>query len=132
MMPAATAVIHNDEGKVLVVYSTDEFWGTPGGALDPGESSADAIVREVSEELGLDVEPERLLAVYSVELTYPNGDKVAYTSAAFRCRITGGEIQAVDGEVVEWDWLTPAQVVSRGIPLPEHVLYADYEGPAAF
>lgn len=132
MMPAVTAIIHNEEGKVLVVYSTDEFWGTPGGALDPGETSVDAVVREVREELGIEVEPERLLAVYSINLTYPHGDQVAYTSVAFRCRVVSGQLDAVDGEILEWSWLTPAEVVERGIPIPEHVLYADYDGPAAF
>lgn len=132
MMPAATAVIHNDEGNVLVVYSEDGFWGTPGGALDPGESAAEAIVREVREELGVEVEPERVLAVYSIRIKYPNDDEVAYTSTAFRCRLVSGEIEAADGEILDWEWVPPAEVVARGIPLPVHVLPADYEGPAAF
>ena len=132
MMPAVTAVIHNEQGKILAVYSSDGFWGTPGGALDPGESSADAIVREVREELGVEVVPKRILAVYSIPLTYPNGDQVAYTAVAFRCEIVAGDLVAMDGEILEWEWLTPAEIVARGIPLPEHVLHADYDGPASF
>lgn len=132
MMPAATAIIHNDDGDVLMVYSTDEFWGTPGGALDPGESSAQAIIREIREELGVEVVPERILAVYSVRISYPHGDVVDYTSVAFRCRIVSGELEAIDGEILEWEWVPPAEVVRRGIKIPENVLHANYDGPAAF
>lgn len=132
MMPAVTAIIHNEAGDVLVVYSSDEFWGTPGGALDPGENPADAIVREVREELGVEVEPERVLAVYSFNVTYPHGDQVAYSSVAFRCRIVSGELHSADGEILEWDWIPPAEVAARGIPVPEHVMYAYYDGPTAF
>ncbi len=132
LVPAVTAIIHNEAGQVLVVYSTDEFWGTPGGAIDPGETAAEAVVREIREELGVEVEPTYLLAVYHLPVTYPHGDRVDYTSLAFRCRIISGEVAPVDGEILQWEWVEPAEVVARGVQIPEHVLHADYTGPSAF
>ena len=132
LMPAATGIIHDDLGRVLVVYTTNEMWGTPGGALDPGETPATAVVREMREELGIEVVPEALLAVVRQHLVYPHGDEVEYTSVAFRCRVVAGEITAADDEVLRWEWVEPAEVVRRGVPIPEHVLYADYSGPPAF
>lgn len=132
MMPAVTAIIHDAAGRVLMVYSTDEFWGTPGGALDPGETSGQAVVREIREELGVEIVPERILAVYSIPVTYPHGDEVEYTSVAFRCRIVAGELAARDGEILQWEWVEPAEVVRRGVPIQVHVLDREYNGPAAF
>lgn len=132
LVPAVTAIIHNEAGEVLMVYSTDEFWGTPGGAIDPGETAAEAVVREIGEELGVEVEPTALLAVYRLPVTYAHGDQVDYTSLAFRCRILSGEIAPADGEILQWEWVSPAEVVARGVQIPKHVLHADYSGPAAF
>jgi len=132
LVPAVTGIIHNDAGEVLMVYSTDEFWGTPGGAIDPGETAAEAVVREIREELGVQVEPTALLAVYYLHVTYPHGDQVDYTSLAFRCRVVSGDISPVDGEILDWEWVAPAEVVARGVRIPEHVLHFDYSGPAAF
>ena len=50
-------LVHQDYGKHL--------WTTPGGMLEPAESPADAAVREVREELGVDVELVHLVGVYS-------------------------------------------------------------------
>jgi 8-oxo-dGTP diphosphatase len=60
--PAARAVVMDRERRVLLVhfeFQTDHLptglWACPGGGLDPGESLSDGLVRELHEELGLDV-----------------------------------------------------------------------------
>lgn len=90
------------------------------------------MVREVREELGVVVEPTALLAAYRLPVTYLHGDQVECTALAFRCRVIAGEIAPVDGEILEWEWVPPAEVVGRGVQIPEHVLDADYPGPAVF
>ncbi len=60
----AQGVLRDPQGRVLLcelVYKPD--WDLPGGVVEPGESPRDGIVREVREELGLEVEAHRLLAV---------------------------------------------------------------------
>jgi ADP-ribose pyrophosphatase YjhB (NUDIX family) len=58
------AVIEKD-GKVLlakeILESGEEYWIIPGGGVQFGESLADAVKREVKEELGLDVEPAEMI-----------------------------------------------------------------------
>ena len=53
---AARLVVFDDEARVLLFLHTDkagrEFWATPGGGIDPGESAEDAARREAAEELG--------------------------------------------------------------------------------
>ena len=59
------AVILNRSLKkiLLIRRSPDDFggWEGPGGSVEEGETLEEAVVREVREETGLDVEPERIL-----------------------------------------------------------------------
>ena len=53
----AMALIERGDGRVLLVRQVyRERWGVPGGLLDRGEGPADAVRREILEEVGLDVE----------------------------------------------------------------------------
>ena len=53
----ANCVIERDDGAILLVRQVYRSrWGLPGGLLERGESPADAVVREVAEEVGLTVE----------------------------------------------------------------------------
>ncbi|MDR0885405.1 MAG: NUDIX hydrolase [Clostridiales Family XIII bacterium] len=57
-------VIPNEEGKILLVmqqHEGKEIWMVPGGAIEEGESSQDAAIREVMEETGLIIHLGRLL-----------------------------------------------------------------------
>jgi 8-oxo-dGTP pyrophosphatase MutT (NUDIX family) len=60
----AQGLLRDGEGRVLLCELTYKSeWDLPGGVVDPSESPADCVVREVREELGLEVEPRALLAV---------------------------------------------------------------------
>ncbi|AMX01959.1 NUDIX hydrolase [Microbulbifer thermotolerans] len=63
---SAHAVITNGQGEVLQLRATygDKNWGLPGGALDPGETIHEALLRECREELGRAVRIEYLSGVY--------------------------------------------------------------------
>ncbi|MFL6178329.1 MAG: NUDIX domain-containing protein, partial [Actinomycetes bacterium] len=53
LLPAVSVHITDDSGRLLLVHQTDRRqWGTVGGAIEPGESPADATVREAAEETG--------------------------------------------------------------------------------
>jgi 8-oxo-dGTP diphosphatase len=60
----AGALIFDENGRFLLVNPTyKEPWEVPGGVVEANESPAQACVREVREELGLDIELNRLLLV---------------------------------------------------------------------
>jgi len=60
----AQGVLRDAEGRVLLCELTYKAeWDLPGGVVDPGESPAHCVVREVREELGISVEVRALLAV---------------------------------------------------------------------
>src|SRR6476619_316959 len=95
---AGVAAVICDGERVLLQRRDDNGrWGLPGGGVDPGESVRTAIVREVREETGLDVEPLRLIGVYSYPahhqvITYPDGNVIHYVSVVFECAIRGGTL----------------------------------------
>ncbi len=58
--PSVRAVIVNGD-KIAMVYSEKhDYYTFPGGGIDEGESHTDALIREVREELGLEVIPETI------------------------------------------------------------------------
>ncbi|MEO7269454.1 MAG: NUDIX hydrolase [Knoellia sp.] len=60
----AQGLLRNEEGEILLcqlAYKSE--WDLPGGVVDPKESPAACVVREISEELGVSLGIERLLAV---------------------------------------------------------------------
>lgn len=60
----AQGILRNPTGELLVCELTyKQEWDLPGGVVDPHESPATCLEREVREELGLDVTAGRLLAV---------------------------------------------------------------------
>jgi 8-oxo-dGTP diphosphatase len=118
IVPATGAVIFDASRRVLLIRRGDgRGWSLPGGLMEPGETVVECLVREVREETGLDVEPLRLVGVYSdpgyTRITYPNGDRVHFVSATFECRITGGKLQA-DGE----ESLAVAYFSPQALPQP--------------
>lgn len=57
-------LLRDRDGRVLVCQLTyKRDWDLPGGVVDPGESPASCVVREVREELGIDLAVSGLLAV---------------------------------------------------------------------
>src|SRR4051794_6548379 len=105
LMIGVTGVVINEVGEVLLQRRADNGqWGIPGGALDPGEEPADAVVREVWEETGVMVVPERIVGIYSGPdhlVYYPNGDETMILSVVFACRPVGGEPCVHDDESLE-------------------------------
>ncbi len=84
----ATVVIL-DAGRVLLIQRADfKTWALPGGSVDTGESAAQAAIREVREETGLDVTLTRLVGLYAMPHWIGNTHSVI-----FAARVCGGTLQ---------------------------------------
>jgi 8-oxo-dGTP pyrophosphatase MutT (NUDIX family) len=101
----ASAAVFDDEGRVLTMQRSGGAWCLPGGNLDPGEGPEAGVVREVSEETGLDVEPVELVDAYQL----PPGteyDPHGAVTLVYRCRVVGGELElSREGEALAWQGL---------------------------
>jgi 8-oxo-dGTP pyrophosphatase MutT (NUDIX family) len=105
-LPGVTAIVFDDDGRVLLQRRTDtRRWSVIGGIPDPGEQPAACAVREVQEETGVRCVPERVVVVQALEpVTYENGDVCQYMDITFRCRAVGGEARVNDDESLEVGW----------------------------
>ena len=103
-MPGVSAIILDDQKRVLLQHARDDGkWHVIGGAMEPTEEAADAVIREVREECGLEVRPVRLVSVQtSPEINYPNGDVVRYVGISFLCEVVGGHLHVADDESLEF------------------------------
>ncbi|MGT2926659.1 NUDIX domain-containing protein [Streptococcus cuniculipharyngis] len=73
----SVGILADDEGRILCQKRSDVIgtWSLLGGCWELGESSVDALKREFMEESGIEIEPIKLLNVYTnYEEHYPNGD----------------------------------------------------------
>lgn len=74
-----------------------DWWEFPGGKIEEGESSEEALVREIQEELGVTVQVEEFLC--SVEYDYP---EFHLSMDCFFCHVEDGEIKLLEHEAAKW------------------------------
>jgi ADP-ribose pyrophosphatase YjhB (NUDIX family) len=100
IVPATSAIVLNDVGDILLQKRSDnDLWALPGGTMNPGESVAQCVIREVREETGLDVKPEYITGIYSNPahiVAYSDGEVRQQFSICFFCTLLGGEIHLSD------------------------------------
>jgi len=97
------------------------WWCLPGGGVEPGESHAEAVVREVQEELGLDVKAGEQLWRWS----QPGGGLLL---SYWRVRLIddGQHIVANPAEVSEIRWVTPTELRRLKPLLESNLLFLDH------
>lgn len=115
LLPSVSVLPVDDGGRILLVRHAghDDGWGILGGAVEPGESPAAAAIREAREEISADIQLVRLLDVLGgpeYEVSYPNGDRVAYVTAVYEVRIIEGLPTPGDGELTEIAWFAPGDL----------------------
>ncbi|MBY0420855.1 MAG: (deoxy)nucleoside triphosphate pyrophosphohydrolase [Parvularculaceae bacterium] len=103
LLVAACALVDAD-GRVLLAQRPEGkasagLWEFPGGKLQPGETPEAALVRELREELGIDVAPSCLapFAFASESLT-----DVHLLMPLFLCRKWSGTPRAVEAQALAW------------------------------
>ncbi len=84
-------IVLDDDNRILMVrqdHPERKVWMVPGGSIEEGESSAQAAVREVLEETGLEIETGGL--IWHVEEVSERGQRFVNF---FRAKVTGGELK---------------------------------------
>ncbi|WP_181803852.1 NUDIX hydrolase [Streptomyces shenzhenensis] len=105
-LPGITAIVFDDDGRVLLGRRTDtRKWSVIGGIPEPGEQPAACAVREVFEETAVRCVAERVVLVQALEpVTFPNADVCQFMDITFRCRAVGGEARVNDDESLDVAW----------------------------
>jgi ADP-ribose pyrophosphatase YjhB (NUDIX family) len=96
-VPCVGAVVHDARGRLLLIRRghapSAGLWSVPGGRMEAGETEAVAVVREVAEETGLRVRPERVLGRVRIE-----GDGVVFAVTDWECTLLDPTQQPVAGD----------------------------------
>ncbi len=103
-----TAAFIRENGRILMAQRLPKGpeggkWEFPGGKIEPGEDPRSCMRRELLEELGVRAEVGAVLEVVS---TVKELRQIIIIY--FECRITGGELQAI--ECQEFKWVSPEEI----------------------
>jgi 8-oxo-dGTP diphosphatase len=114
--PCAYGICLDAAGRIALARITgpsSEWWDLPGGALDPGEGDAEALVREFGEETGLKVRAGRLLTRASQYMVKSDGQPVNNLSGLYIAELEGFDpaLKVEDDHAL--GWVEPLEALKR-------------------
>ncbi|HEY4136286.1 MAG TPA: 8-oxo-dGTP diphosphatase MutT [Alphaproteobacteria bacterium] len=123
ILVVAVALIDSD-GRILIAQrppgkSLAGLWEFPGGKIDPGETPEAALVRELREELGIEVEEACLGPFTFASHSY---EKFHLLMPLYLCRVWQGTPQPREGQVLKW--VRPSQLDDHPMPPADKPLVA--------
>jgi 8-oxo-dGTP diphosphatase len=120
----AAVVLVDADGRVLLAQrpegkSMAGLWEFPGGKVDPGETPEAALIRELAEELGIDVAASCLAPFTFASYAYPDFHLLM---PLYVCRKWSGIPMAREGQRLTW--VRPAQLADYPMPPADKPLVA--------
>jgi len=104
-IPVVSCVIVNDDRVLLLkrrYFPGEGKWALPAGHVDPGEGAEACIVREVREETGLEIDPDRLRFMQSGGRALPDGR--SFLAIIFETTVDTDAVE-LDHESLEFAWV---------------------------
>ena len=113
-IPCIGAVVTDGHGRLLLIKRGHQpgagLWSLPGGRIEPGETDAEALVREMLEETGLTVEPGRLLG----RVQRPGPGNTVLDIRDYAATVTGGTLRAAD-DAADARWVGEEELAALDI-----------------
>ena len=103
LLVAAVALVDSD-GRVLIAQRPEGkamagLWEFPGGKVGPGETPEEALIRELAEELGIDVTVACLAPFTFASHRY---DDFHLLMPLYVCRVWDGSVRPLEGQALKW------------------------------
>ncbi|WP_252315776.1 NUDIX domain-containing protein [Sinobaca sp. H24] len=133
-VPSTAAVIRNENNEILFLKAENGEWDLPTGAMEPGETPSQSLIRKVWEETGLNIQPIQLQGVFTgkdFRHTYENGNQVEYVMLCFECVVRGGRLDAGALEAGNLAYYSSCEIPQLVLPYPDS-LFADFDHSASF
>ena len=109
VIPCVGAVVTDGQGRLLMIKRGHEpgagLWSIPGGRIEPGETDAEALVREMLEETGLAVEVGPLIG----SVQRPGLDGAVIDIRDYAATVTGGTLCPGD-DAAEARWVAVSEL----------------------
>lgn len=109
VIPCVGAVATDEQGRLLMIQRGHDpgagLWSIPGGRIEPGETDAQALVREMLEETNLQVKVGRLIG----RVQRPGLAGSVIDIRDYAATVTGGTLRAGD-DAADARWVTPAEL----------------------
>jgi 8-oxo-dGTP diphosphatase len=106
---AVGAFICDDAGRVLLCQQSQghRLWGLPGGSIRHGESPVHAVVRDVREETGMELDIVDLIAMYQLTGDGCGDGLPDVIVQVFRAKVIGGEPAVNSPKISRLAWYDP-------------------------
>ncbi len=121
------------DGKLLMNRRNDPHrleyhnkWEFPGGKVELHETMHQNMVREIAEEVGYEVEILKMLQHITVESQVQKTYAYQVFLVPYVCRITGGELNPSDDEVMGTDWFDLDDVLNQDLLGDNAKMYAAF------
>ncbi len=120
VVPCVGAIVRDERGRLLLIRRGHEpgagLWSIPGGRIEPGETDAEALVRELREETGLTVRPGKLVG----RVTRRGGSGTVFDIRDYVATLEVGAASCpliAGDDAAEARWVDPARI--HELPLTE-------------
>jgi ADP-ribose pyrophosphatase YjhB (NUDIX family) len=108
-IPCVGAIVRDGQGRLLLIQRGHDpeagRWSLPGGRVEPGESDAQALAREMLEETGLIVTPGPLVGA----VERPGTGDTVLDIRDYAATVTGGTLAAGD-DAADARWVAPGDL----------------------
>jgi 8-oxo-dGTP diphosphatase len=108
-IPCVGAIVLDDAGRLLLIRRANPpaqgLWSLPGGRVEAGESSEDAVVRELLEETGISAAIDQYVG--EVRRDAPGGG--VYVIRDYRLLLTGSSAPVAGDDALDAAWFTEAE-----------------------